>query len=181
MSAHTSSPLFLFLTGAGVCLGLGALAVLLRMPMIFPSLGASTFILFYAPMMPTAAPRSTVLGHLVALLCGYASLAIFGLLGVPLVSSSDLEPARILAVGLALGLTCGIKGALNIVHPPAGATTMIVTLGLLPHLWQLPMALASVLLLVAGAYAVHRARGLPYPMWAPRKAAVAPEPLEKRG
>ena len=174
MSAHTTSPLFLFLTGAGVCLALGALANALHMPMIFPSLGASTFILFYAPMMPTAAPRSAVLGHLIALVCGYASLALFGLLGVPLVASSNLELARILAVGLALGLTCAIKGALGVVHPPAGATTMIVTLGLLPHLWQLPMAMTSVILLVAGAYAVHRARGLPYPLWAPRKAVAMP-------
>lgn len=167
MSSRASSPLFLFCAGFGVCAGLGALTAATRAPMIFPSLGASTFILFHAPTVPAAAPRNAILGHGIALLAGFASLALFGLLDQPPDAPAALGWPRILAVGTALGLTCALKAAWGVIHPPGGATTMIVALGLLPSLWQMPMAMVAVVLLVTCAALVHRARGEAYPLWGP--------------
>jgi hypothetical protein len=45
-------------------------------------------------------------------------------------------------------LTTGLLLALALHHPPAGATTLIVALGLLPQAWQIGMVGASALLLV---------------------------------
>jgi hypothetical protein len=41
-------------------------------------------------------------------------------------------------------------------HPPAGATTLIVSLGVLPHVWQLGVLMLAVVLLTLQAYVINR-------------------------
>ena len=41
------------------------------LPLVFPALGPTVFILFSAPFSPAGAPRSVVLGHLIGIICGY--------------------------------------------------------------------------------------------------------------
>ena len=50
-------------------------------------------------------------------------------------------------------------------HPPAGATTLIVSLGIIWRPRELVMIEAAVFLLVAQALAINRLAGLPYPLW----------------
>jgi CBS domain-containing membrane protein len=47
----------------------------LRQPLLFPSLGPTVILFFETPLSPQASPRNTLIGHAVALLAGYASLA----------------------------------------------------------------------------------------------------------
>jgi CBS domain-containing membrane protein len=54
---------------------------------------------------------------------------------------------------------------LHVNHPPAGATTMIVSLGILAKPGYLPIIEIAVLLLAAQAFAINRLAGLPYPIW----------------
>lgn len=53
-------------------------------------------------------------------------------------------------------------------HPPAGATTLIVSLGLLTQPEQLAVLMAAVIVLLAQGFVINRLAGLPYPLWAPR-------------
>jgi CBS-domain-containing membrane protein len=57
-------------------------------------------------------------------------------------------------------------------HPPAGATTLIVSLGLLPHLSQLAVLMFAVVLLVLQAIIINRLAGVAYPLWSatPRRS-----------
>jgi CBS-domain-containing membrane protein len=52
-------------------------------------------------------------------------------------------------------------------HPPAGATTLIVSLGILRRPEQLVVLMVAVALLVVQAFAINRLAGIAYPRWAP--------------
>ncbi|HEU5423887.1 MAG TPA: HPP family protein, partial [Nitrolancea sp.] len=57
-------------------------------------------------------------------------------------------------------------------HPPAGATTLIVSLGILTAPHQLAILMVAVVLLTLQAFVINRLAGLPYPLWStPRDGA----------
>ena len=64
---------------------------------------------------------------------------------------------------------------LDVSHPPAGATTLIVSLGIISKPLELVIIEIAVFLLVAQALAINRLAGLRYPWW---NAAALPEKLE---
>ena len=74
---------------------------------------------------------------------------------------------RVIAAGLSLGLTSGVMVLLKSPHPPAGATTLIVSLGILRQPWQLVFLMGAVVLLTLQAIAINRLAGIPYPLWNP--------------
>ena len=65
---------------------------------------------------------------------------------------------------------------LRVPHPPAGATTLIVSLGILREPWQLLVLMGAVLLLVIQAFVINRLAGIPYPVWAPARAPAEASP-----
>jgi CBS-domain-containing membrane protein len=50
-------------------------------------------------------------------------------------------------------------------HPPAGATTLIVSLGIISKPKELVIIEVAVFLLVAQALVINRLAGLKYPTW----------------
>ena len=72
---------------------------------------------------------------------------------------------RVFAAALALSCTGAIMAYFSIPHPPAGATTLIVALGILPKPWQLVVIEAAVILLTMQAWVLSHLAGLPYPTW----------------
>ena len=54
---------------------------------------------------------------------------------------------------------------LNVPHPPAAATAMIVALGVITKTWYLLVLEAAVALLVAQAIVINRRTGVSYPLW----------------
>jgi CBS domain-containing membrane protein len=54
---------------------------------------------------------------------------------------------------------------LRVSHPPAGATTMIVSLGIISRPEYLATIEIAVILLTAQALVINRLAGLPYPIW----------------
>lgn len=136
---------------------------------IFPSLGATAFILFYVPLAEPASPRNTICGHLIGALMGLLSLYVFGLLGQPSAFLTGVDLARVGAAALSLGLTSCLMVVFRMAHPPAGATALIVSLGLMPNPTQLPVLMAGVCLLLAHAFLMNRLAGIPYPLWSARK------------
>lgn len=148
---------------------MATVALLSGQPFIFPSLGPTAFLFFYTPMAPAASPRNAVIGHLIGALAGWASLAAFGLLHAGPAVGGGVTVARVGAAALSLGLTSGLMVLFRAPHPPAGATTLIVSLGLLHTPVQLAVLMAAVILLCVQAIAINRLAGLPYPVWRVRE------------
>jgi len=159
--------LFSFING---CISIGlmaALAVITHSPFVFPSLGPTAFLFFYTPTAPSASPRNTITGHAVGALAGYFSLVVTGLTMAGPALTVGVTWSRVIAAGLSLGLTAGLMVLLKSPHPPAGATTLIVSLGILRQPWQLVLLMVAVVLLTLQAIAINRLAGIPYPLWSP--------------
>jgi CBS domain-containing membrane protein len=169
---HNSTVVMALFSLINGCLSIGLMAVVAlvtRAPFIFPSLGPTAFLLFYTPTAPTASPRNAIAGHLIGALAGWLSLALFGLTAAPAATASGVEWPRVGAAALSLGVTSGLMVLFRVPHPPAGATTLIISLGVMPHLWQIPVLMGAVVLLVGQAFVINRLAGIPYPLWAPPK------------
>src|SRR5207249_8302694 len=71
--------LFMFINrfiSIGILCGL---SMVFRTPFIFPSLGATAFLVFFTPTTPAASPRNALCGHALGIACGYAALWVTGL------------------------------------------------------------------------------------------------------
>lgn len=151
---------------------MAAVAVVTGAPFIFPSLGPTAFLLFYTPTLPAASPRNTIGGHLIGVLAGYLALVVFGLTQRGPALAEGVHWANVGAAALSLGLTSGAMVWFKVPHPPAGATTLIVSLGILRQPWQLAVLMLAVGLLVVQGIVINRLAGIDYPLWSPRP----PEP-----
>jgi CBS domain-containing membrane protein len=159
--------IFSFMNG---CISIGLmsiLALITRSPFIFPSLGPTAFLFFYTPRAPSASPRNTLIGHAIGVLAGYFSLVVTGLTTAGPALSVGVTWPRVVAAALSLGLTAGLMVLCKAPHPPAGATTLIISLGLLTRPWQLLLLMIAVILLTLQALAINRLAGIPYPLWNP--------------
>lgn len=159
--------LFSFING---CISIGlmsVLALITRSPFIFPSLGPTAFLFFYTPRAPSASPRNTLVGHAIGVLAGYFSLVITGLTAAGPALAVGVSWPRVIAAALSLGLTAGLMVLFKSPHPPAGATTLIISLGILTKPWQLVLLMSAVALLTAQAFIINRLAGIPYPLWSP--------------
>ena len=165
---------FAFLNGVLTIGILATVAMVTDTPSLFPSLGPTAFLLFSTPMLVTACPRNTVEGHLIGVVAGYLSLVLFGLADDPATVVEGVSARRVLAAALSLGLTSGLMVLLSRSHPPAGATTLIVSLGILREPWQLTVLMLAVVLMVVQGFVINRLAGLPYPWWAPADATASP-------
>lgn len=66
-----------------------------------------------------------------------------------------------------MSVTLGAMILLRVPHAPAGATTLIVGLGLMRTPGQLTVLMLSVVLLVVQAMVINRLAGIDYPWWRP--------------
>ncbi len=169
--------LFMFINGFITIGILAGVAMASHTPFVFPSLGPTAILLFYTPLSPTASPRHTLYGHAIGILCGYASLLLVGLHHAPSAIGTSVDSRRIMAAALSLALTAGLMILLKAAHPPAGATTLIVSLGVVTKPFYLLIIEIAVALLVGQGMVINRLAGLDYPLWARRvEAAPASQP-----
>lgn len=165
--------LFAFVNGV-ISIGIMSVAALITgAPFIFPSLGPTAFLLFYTPMLPASCPRNTLGGHAIGAAAGYLSLVLFGLTENAAALVEGVHLNRVGAAALSLGLTSGLMVWARVPHPPAGATTLIISLGILTQPEDLVVLMVAVALLVVQAYVINRAAGIGYPRWAPTAGAQA--------
>ncbi|MFG1953759.1 HPP family protein [Micromonospora sp. NPDC048830] len=143
----------------------GTVALLTRQPWLLPSLGPAIMLHVEQPEKPQASPRNTVIGHLVALLAGYALLVATGLTDRPSAFQEGVTGLRIVAAVGSLAVTSLVLVLLKAAHPPAGATTLIVSLGLLHTPGQLVVAAAAVVLVTLVDLLFNRATGRRMPLW----------------
>lgn len=157
--------LYVLVNGFFTIVLLAILAVITDSPFVFPSLGPTAYLLFVAPLAENSSPRNTILGHAIGLICGYAAFAITGAAAVPFGAHAGVYWPRILAAALSLSATGAFMVLFRAGHPPAGATTLIVSLGIISKPKELVIIEVAVFLLVAQALIINLMAGLPYPTW----------------
>jgi CBS domain-containing membrane protein len=157
---------FMLVNGFVTIAILAVLAMLTRTPFIFPSLGPTAFLFFFTPTLPTASPRNTIYGHAIGILCGYGALLACGLTHAPPAMMAGVDLARVLAAAISLSSTGALMILLKAAHPPAGATTLIISLGIVTKPFYLLIIELAVALLTLQAYGINRLAGVDYPSWA---------------
>jgi len=155
---------------------LALLALVSRNPFVFPSLGPTAYLLFFSPLAKTCSPRNTIFGHAIGIICGYAAFVVTGAGAVPFGVHPGIFWPRILAAALSLSATGAFMVLFEVSHPPAGATTLIISLGIISKPRELVIIEVAVFLLVAQALVINRLAGLPYPLW---NAAAPTQPVNK--
>lgn len=156
---------YVFVNGFVTIALLALLALVSRNPFVFPSLGPTAYLLFFSPLGKTSSPRNTIIGHAIGLVCGYGAFVITGAGATPFGAHPGVFWPRILASALSLSATGAFMVLLDVSHPPAGATTLIVSLGIISKPGELVIIEVAVFLLVAQALVINRLAGLAYPLW----------------
>ncbi len=150
---------------------LALLALVTGSPFVFPSLGPTAYLFFFSPMAEASSPRNTILGHALGLIFGYAAFAITVTSGPSFGMQAGVHGARVLAAALSLSATGALMALFRVSHPPAGATTLIVSLGIISQPKELLIIELAVILLTAQALLINRIAGIPYPLWSDAKTA----------
>ena len=125
-------------------------------------------VLLLTASVPAASPRNTLYGHFIGAAVGWGCLLAFGLQGEGPSTAVGVTWERVLAAGLSLGLTSGLMVLVRAPHPPAGATTLIISLGVLHEFEHLVVLMFAVVLLTLQAIGINRLAGIPYPLWRSR-------------
>lgn len=123
ITAYTTLKPFQLSVLAAMCAGLSIGAIgfatsqLMRggTPAVIASMGAAAVIVFQFPQSPAARVWPILGGHLVSALIG--------------VTVSQLIPDRIIAGGVAVGLSLLAMAVLRCMHPPGGGTALVAVLG----------------------------------------------------
>ena len=160
--------IFVFIAGATAVGIITVVAYITKLPLLFPQLGPSAFILFHTPMSTEASPRNVILAHTLAVISGLFSLWLVGIL-VPegnIIDPSVMNWYRVIAIALSMGLIGVTMVAMKCVHPPAAASALIAAMGYLDNPLQIIGIIGAVVLLVVEAILFNRIiGGLPYPIW----------------
>lgn len=162
---------FMFINGFVTIALLAGVAMLSGTPFVFPSLGPTAFLFFFSPTAPTASPKHTVIGHAIGIACGYGSLLVFGLEHTAPAITVGVDPPRIGAAALSLAATGALMILSKSAHPPAGATTLIISLGIVTRPFHLALIELAVVLLTVQAFVINRMAGLDYPVWSRHRAS----------
>jgi CBS-domain-containing membrane protein len=134
----------------------GAVGLALSSPWLFPSLGPTVMLFFESPEQPASRPQNALVGHLVAIAVGWVCLTAFGLTGQPPAPVGGLTLQYVAAGALSVALTTAILSLLKMPHPPAGASTLIVSLGILTAPLQLLSMAGAVALITLLGWALNR-------------------------
>lgn len=134
---------------ATALLGIGLAARYLRMGLLTSTLGPTAYVFAAHPETEAARVRNAAVGHATAVASALASLAIFGLFGARLPTSSvSFGLRQDGAIALAVGLTLVVLELFRSHHAPSAATAILVASGLAspgPKLFGLVVGLACLM------------------------------------
>jgi CBS-domain-containing membrane protein len=164
-AGRAGGAVYAFLLCAAALAAVGVVALVVGQPYLFPSLGPTVMLFFESPMQKASAPRNALVGHGVAILAGAVCLLMFGLADAPPILQEGVTGPRIGAAALSVALTALVLKLLATPHPPAGATTLIVSLGLLTSAAELFAIAVGVVLVTVVGVALNRLFGVRQPLW----------------
>lgn len=151
--------------GAVAILIISLFAWLTDLPLVFPVLGPSAFILFSKPFSADAAPRSVVIGHFVAMATAVASWQLVSAAYGQPVSMENAHWPTILSASLALAVTCMLLVRLSCPHAPACASALLIALGAVTEWVELLALAVAVVVLTLQAVCINRIAGVNVPIW----------------
>lgn len=151
---------FVFISSSCTIGLLALVAMISGTPLVFPSLGPTAFMLFHEPRQEAARSLTTICGHAIGILCGFGALWLTGLADDPPTMVEHVNLPRVICAALALGSTGTAMLLLGVWHPPAGATTLIVSLGFITRPYHLVVVELAVVALVVMAGGMNRVAGL---------------------
>nr|WP_210530874.1 HPP family protein [Rubellimicrobium arenae] len=130
---------------------------------LFPSLGPTIFLQAVTPDQPSARLWNTLAGHAIGVAAGFGALYLLHAQSdPPALSSGVLTIGRVAATALAIGATVALQLTISAQHPPAAATTLLITLGGLKPDWatvgSIIIGVALVAALGEGARQLHPGR-----------------------
>jgi len=159
---------------AGIAiLGISALAWMIELPLLFPALGPSAFLLFSRPFSIASAPRQVVVGHSVAIVGGMAVWYLVSLASGQAVTLDNNGWPVLVSASASLAVTSIILVRLAAPHAPACGTALIIALGLANDGYALLGMATGVVFLTLQAIAMNRIAGVCSPTWSPRLDDVA--------
>ena len=130
---------------------LGLFAWISGQPFVFPSLGPSAYILAFDRRGERTRTYNIVGGHFIGLVAGWIAYSLFAA-GISIMSTPtplSLSGLYLTVSGVvSIALTTWTMIAIGTKHPPACATTLIVSLGLLTTPLELAAIMVSVVVLV---------------------------------
>jgi hypothetical protein len=137
----------------------GAVALLAGRPWLLPSLGPTAALAAELPGHPSSRPWNTLVGHTGGLAAGFIGVVIAGAANQPSVLVDHvLAPPRVLASVIAIALTLLLGGLLKASHPPAAATTLLVSLGAIRTTTDALNLVAGVIVITIVAYLFREVR-----------------------
>ncbi|MDC7705482.1 HPP family protein [Vogesella indigofera] len=138
---------FILLSFAGALLAIASAGLLSRysgQSWLMAPFGASCVLVFGLPDSPLAQPRHVIGGHLLAAAAGLLLLAVAG--------------PHWWSAALAVALAIALMQAARMVHPPAGATPLVVLSAQADWHFLLTPVLTGTALIVATGWLVNRWR-----------------------
>jgi len=128
--ASIPDPVWNPLVAAVLMLVAGAAGLLVGRPWLLPSLGPTAILAGEMPAHPVTRAWNTIVGHFGGLLAGVLGVLLAGAATEPVVLVDHvLTPPRVIASVIAVALTAVVGALLRASHPPAAATTLLVSLG----------------------------------------------------
>lgn len=143
----------------------GTIGLVSQLPWLFPSLGPTVMLFFESPRQPASRPLNTLVGHGVGILVGIGCLSMFGLFGHPAATIAGLDSRYLFSGALSVAVTTLILTLIKLPHPPAGASTLIVSLGILstpPQLFSMVGAVVFITIIGWGLNILLGTKPLPF-------------------
>lgn len=157
--AAIPEPVWVTLGAMLMLLVVGGIGMALGLPLLVASIGPSVALHVANPAHPAARLYNVVGGHLAGIMGGVLGLWLMGAWNEPSpMLTGAMTAARLGAVVVGVGVTLLLGQLLHAAHPPAAATTMLVSLGVMQQPRQmLTIAVAAFVVGVLGE-ALRRVR-----------------------
>jgi HPP family len=137
----------------------GVAGLLVGRPWLLPSLGPTAVLQTENSAHPTSRAWNVIAGHLGGLVAGFIGVLLFQASDAPVVLvAKQLAPERVGASVVAIALTVLFGVLLRASHPPAAATTLLVSLGSIATLVDALNLVAGVVIIAIVGELVRRAR-----------------------
>ncbi len=161
------------LNGGMAILAIGVFAWLTDLPLAFPALGPTAFILFASPRSPAAAPRSVILGHYCCLTCGFVVWHLVSAAAGQPVSTQTSSWLPYLSASIGLAASCALLVWLSCPHPPACASCLVFALGGVTDWLSVLLMAVAIAWITVQAVAMNRIAGVVVPTWSPAALPTA--------
>ncbi len=138
-------------------------AWLAQQPLVFTSLGPTAYEMIEQPHRKSARPYNVIVGHLIAVIAGFAALLITHAWYTPAVSARHIQLPRVEAAVLSTALTVFFTLLLRATQPAALSTTLLISLGTLQQWRDVGIIMAAVLLMTIVGEPIRRWRNKQIP------------------